>query len=129
MILYRAPATELGARGFAPRASRHPTPRYPASQIDARLELGAVAPQRSIVRDLGLVSDEATMPLPAEAEVRERLRKLTLDPVSMLLRLRDSLLLSEAQIERVEAQRAEFAAQADSLMAPMVGTSWSRVTR
>jgi hypothetical protein len=89
-------------------------------QIGARIELGAVTRRPSMVRDLGFVSADRELPPPTEAEVRERLRKLTMDPVSMLLQLRDSLLLSDAQIERLEAERAGFERQADSLMAPMV---------
>ncbi len=54
------------------------------------------------------------------AEVRERLRRLTMNPVAAMLELRDSLLLSDEQIGRLEAHRATFDTRADAALAPVV---------
>jgi hypothetical protein len=88
-------------------------------QIGGELVLGG-PPHRSMAQQLGLVSTDKKAPPPAPDEIRARLRSLTMNPVTLLLQLRDSLLLSEVQIEALETAEAAFTAQMDSLMAPIV---------
>ena len=52
--------------------------------------------------------------------MKTRLRALVNDPVAPILRMRDSLLLTEEQVDSVETIQARFQAESDSLLAPIV---------
>jgi hypothetical protein len=106
-----------------PQRFRNSRSRYTGAfqvQLGARLMLGHFKPRSSMAQQLGLVSRDRKMPAPTEAEVRERLHRLIQDPVSMLLALRDSVLLTDEQVRRMEARQVAFSATADSVLAPVV---------
>lgn len=89
-------------------------------QVQLGLEYRFGGPPRDrMTRSLGLVRDKGEAPLTAD-EVRQRLRRLNSNPVELVLGRRDSLKLSGAQVDSIEAIAAEFTARADSAMAPLV---------
>jgi hypothetical protein len=90
-------------------------------KIGVSLKLGGPR-RRSLAEQLGLErhgeKGEDT-PL-TEEEVKTRLRALVSDPVAPILRMRDSLLLTEEQVDSIESIQARFKTESDSLLAPIV---------
>ncbi|HEX6535707.1 MAG TPA: carboxypeptidase-like regulatory domain-containing protein [Gemmatimonadaceae bacterium] len=88
-------------------------------QIGADVQLGG-PPHRTLAQQLGLDRGKKDgAPLTGE-EVKSRLAALVSDPVAPLLRMRDSLLLTEKQVDSIEAIQARFEATSDTLLAPIV---------
>ncbi|HEU4641932.1 MAG TPA: carboxypeptidase-like regulatory domain-containing protein [Gemmatimonadaceae bacterium] len=85
--------------------------------IGAKLQIGG-PPRDEMARGLGLVSEEGRAPEDLSA-VSERLQRLTMDPVAMLLGLRDSLLLTEQQVQGMERIRVELRARNDTTLRPL----------
>ena len=109
---------ELGSRRSGARRSRFRNPFQ--VELGVSYHFGG-PPRRTLVRSLGLVpEDKDDAPL-TEKEVRARLERLTRNPLGRILSLRDSLLLTEKQLSRIQRLSSEFDAKADSLLAPIVG--------
>lgn len=90
-------------------------------QIGASVRIGGPR-RRSLAEQLGLERDgekKNEAPL-TEEEVKKRLRSLVSDPVAPILRMRDSLLLTEQQVDSIEVIQARFKSESDSLLAPIV---------
>jgi hypothetical protein len=85
--------------------------------IGAKLDIGG-PPRDQMARALGIVHDAGSASL-TQAEVSERLHSLTADPMNMVLGMRDSLLLSEEQVARLESISSEFRARIDTVLAPL----------
>ncbi len=90
-------------------------------KIGVSLDLGGPR-RRSLAEQLGLErhgekGEEAPL---TEEEVRSRLRALVNDPVAPILRMRDSLLLTEEQVDSIETIQMRFRSESDSLLAPIV---------
>ncbi|HEU4641162.1 MAG TPA: carboxypeptidase regulatory-like domain-containing protein [Gemmatimonadaceae bacterium] len=104
------------------RARRAGSGRFGAPfqiQIGAEVKVGG-PPQRSLARQLGLVrAKKGGAPL-SEAEVEARLRTLVSDPVTPILAMRDSLLLTEKQVGSITAIQSAFKATSDTLLKPLV---------
>jgi hypothetical protein len=74
--------------------------------------------RQTLAQNLGLVASDGEPPLGAE-QVKEQLKLLTNNPLVQLLALRDSLLLTERQIQGIERLSATFDQQADSTLTPL----------
>jgi hypothetical protein len=90
-------------------------------KIGVSLKLGGPR-RRSLAEQLGLErhgekGDDTSL---TEEQVRTRLRALVNDPVAPILRMRDSLLLTEEQVDSVMTIQARFQAESDSLLVPIV---------
>jgi hypothetical protein len=72
----------------------------------------------SLAQNLGLVAGKGEPPLDRE-QVKAQLALLTSNPLAQLLALRDSLLLTESQIQGIEQLSAGFQRQADSALTPL----------
>ena len=90
-------------------------------KIGVSLRLGGPR-RRSLAEQLGLErhSEKGEDTPLTEAEVRTRLRALVNDPVAPILLMRDSLLLTEEQVDSIETIQARFKTESDSLLAPIV---------
>ncbi|HEY9449055.1 MAG TPA: carboxypeptidase regulatory-like domain-containing protein [Gemmatimonadaceae bacterium] len=88
-------------------------------QIGASVQIGGPR-RRSLATQLGLTRDGKDDAMLTEAEVKKRLRALVKDPVEPILRMRDSLLLTQKQIDSIEVIQARFRTESDSLLAPIV---------
>jgi hypothetical protein len=85
--------------------------------IGAKVEIGG-PPRDQMARGLGIVPDSGSAPL-TQSEVSERLHNLTADPMKMVLGMRDSLLLTEEQVVRLESIGSEFRARIDTVLVPL----------
>jgi hypothetical protein len=85
--------------------------------IGAKLAIGG-PPRDQMARGLGIVPEAGAAPL-TQSQVSEKLHGLTADPMGMLLGMRDSLLLTEEQVARLESISSQFRAQIDTLLAPL----------
>lgn len=101
------------------RASRFTAPFQ--VQIGADLRFGAaVMPERQMATQLGLVNPDRNAPPPTREELRERIRRFVGNPISAILALRDSLLLNDEQIAKMEAIDSVFRVDADSILSPVL---------
>lgn len=108
---------ELGSRRKGARRSRFRNPFQ--VQLGVSYHFGG-PPRRTLARSLGLVAeDKGDTPL-TEKEIRARLERLTRNPLESILALRDSLLLTEKQVVRIEKLSSMFDSQADSLYEPII---------
>lgn len=85
--------------------------------IGAKVEIGG-PPRDQMARGLGIVPDAGSASL-TQSEVSEKLHSLTADPMNMVLKMRDSLLLSEEQVARLESISSEYRARIDTVLAPL----------
>jgi len=85
--------------------------------LGAKVDIGG-PPRDQMARGLGIVPDSGA-PTLTQSQVREKLHSLTADPTKMVLDMRDSLLLSEAQVARLDSIGAEFRARIDTVLAPL----------
>jgi hypothetical protein len=90
-------------------------------KVGVSLELGGPR-RRSLAEQLGLERrGEKGQDAPlTEEEVKTRLHALVRDPVAPILRMRDSLLLTEEQVDSIESIQARFQTESDSLLSPIV---------
>jgi hypothetical protein len=92
-------------------------------QVKIAVSLALGGPRRqSLAEQLGLElhAENGEAAPPTEEEVKARLRALVNDPVASILRMRDSLLLTEEQVDSIEAIQTRFRTESDSLLAPIV---------
>jgi len=85
--------------------------------IGAKVDIGG-PPRDQMARGLGIVPEAGAPPL-TQSEVSERLHRLTADPMHTVLGMRDSLLLSEEQVARLESIDSEMLAQIDTILTPL----------
>ncbi|MHB2033391.1 MAG: hypothetical protein ACYCVE_08465, partial [Gemmatimonadaceae bacterium] len=71
------------------------------------------------VVQLGLVSRDPKAPPPSVAQVRTRLERLVASPIDVMLRLRITLLLSDAQIVKLARLDASLQTRTDSVLTPI----------
>ncbi|HET7563910.1 MAG TPA: hypothetical protein VFJ96_02865, partial [Gemmatimonadaceae bacterium] len=88
-------------------------------QVQLRADFFFGGPSRhSLAQELGLVAKDGEKALKPE-QVKARLRSLTSNPLAQLLMLRDSLLLTEKQIQDIQQLSNGFEAHADSTLTPL----------
>lgn len=85
--------------------------------IGAKVDIGG-PPRDQMARGLGIVP-AAGAPSLTEPEVSERLHSLTADPMNLVLGMRDSLLLTEEQVARLQSIDSQMLAQIDTILTPL----------
>ena len=93
--------------------------RYPPFQVQLGLEykLGG-PPTAPMALSMGLLPGGKQPPYTAD-QIRDKLSRMTRDPVQQILVRKDSMALSQDQVNQLEAISREFRARSDSAMEPV----------
>jgi len=93
--------------------------RYPPFQVQLGLEYKLGGPATApMARSMGFLPSGKEPPYTAD-QIREKLGRLSRDPVQQILVRKDSIALNADQVAKLQAISAEFRAKADSALEPV----------
>lgn len=93
--------------------------QYPPFQLQVGLQYQLGGPMRApMANSMGFLPGAKEPPYTAD-QIRDKLRRLSKDPVQPILARKDSIALTATQVTALEAISAQFRAQSDSALEPV----------